>query len=83
MGGHAAITVLLLLALGLGACGQSSQAKPERRENGSRPPGRALDRPAVRITTAVVEARAVQRSVETVGSLLAWEEVAAADGPSS
>src|SRR5262245_436817 len=29
---------------------------------------------AARITTALVEGRAVQRSVDTVGSLLAWEE---------
>jgi membrane fusion protein, multidrug efflux system len=73
---RAAIAVLLLLALGLGACGQSSQAKSERRESGG-PPSQTPDRPAVRITTAAVEARAVQRSVETVGSMLAWEEVVA------
>ncbi len=54
-------------------CGQSSQAKPERRETPAAPP----ERPTLRITTAVAEARAVQRSVDTVGSLLAWEEVIA------
>jgi RND family efflux transporter MFP subunit len=37
----------------------------------------AADPPPLRITTAAVEGRTVQRSVETVGSLLAWEEVVA------
>ncbi len=67
------LLVLLLLPLALAGCGQSSQAKPERRETPAAPP----ERPTLRITTAVAEARAVQRSVDTVGSLLAWEEVIA------
>jgi RND family efflux transporter MFP subunit len=67
-------------ALGLGlaagllaACGQPSQATSERRPG----PAAAAGRPAIRVTTAVTEARPVQRSVETTGSLLAWEEVVA------
>jgi RND family efflux transporter MFP subunit len=60
-----------LLSVGLAACGQSSQATTERREPA------AAERPALRVTTAAVETRPVQRSVETVGSLLAWEEVTA------
>ncbi|HEV8310835.1 MAG TPA: efflux RND transporter periplasmic adaptor subunit [Methylomirabilota bacterium] len=67
------LTPLLLVLLALGACGQSSQATSERRE----PTGGGAERPVIRITTAVAEGRAVQRSVETVGSLLAWEEVVA------
>jgi membrane fusion protein (multidrug efflux system) len=63
------LAAVLLLA----GCGQSSQAKTERRET----PAAAPDRPAIRVTTAVAEGRAVQRSVETVGSLLAWDEVVA------
>jgi membrane fusion protein (multidrug efflux system) len=35
------------------------------------------DRPALRVTTAPVEGRTVQRGVDTVGSLLAWDEVVA------
>lgn len=54
-----------LAALTLAGCGASSQA------------GAGPERPAIRITVAVAEGRAVQRSVETVGSLLAWEEVIA------
>jgi membrane fusion protein (multidrug efflux system) len=63
------LAALLLLA----GCGQSSQATAERRE----PPAAAPERPAIRVTTAVAEGRAVQRSVDTVGSLLAWDEVVA------
>lgn len=68
---HAGLVAVLLLALA--GCGQSSQATSERRA----PSGAAAERPAIRVTTAVAEARAVQRSVETVGSVLAWEEVVA------
>lgn len=68
----AARTGLLLVTLTLGACGQSSQAGPEGRRTGTAP-----ERPPVRITAAAAEARAVQRQVETVGSLLAWEEAVA------
>jgi membrane fusion protein (multidrug efflux system) len=69
----AGLLTLALVALALGACGQPSQATTERREVAAAP----ADRPAIRVTTATVEARAVQRSVDTVGSLLAWEEVVA------
>jgi RND family efflux transporter MFP subunit len=42
-----------------------------------RPGGSAPDPAPLRITTAVAEGRSVQRSVDTVGSLLAWEEAVA------
>lgn len=56
----------LLLALLLAACGQSQAQDPKKRGPEVKP---------VPVTVARVEARSVQRSVETVGSLLAWEEV--------
>jgi RND family efflux transporter MFP subunit len=71
MGRLAGLVAVLLLAVA--GCGQSSQATSERRA----PPGAPSERPPIRVTTAVAEARAVQRSVETVGSVLAWEEVVA------
>ncbi len=72
--GRCASGALLLAALSLVVgCGPSSQAAPGERGT----PGTAAERPPVRITAAVAEGRAVQRSVETVGSLLAWEEVLA------
>lgn len=64
---------MLLAALALAGCGQSSQARSE----GRAPAGAAPERPPIRITTAAAEGRAVQRSVETLGSLLAWDEVVA------
>ncbi len=76
-GGRAArsagLAALGLLALALGACGESSQARSRRADPGE--PG--APRPALRVTTAVAETRTVQRGVDTVGSLLAWEEVVA------
>lgn len=57
----------LLLALLFTACGQSQAQDPKKR-------GAAELKPFP-VTVARVEARAVQRSVETIGSLLAWEEV--------
>ena len=57
----------LLVMLAMAGCGQSSQARSEGRATA----GGAPEAPAIRITTAVAEGRAVQRSVETVGSLLA------------
>jgi multidrug efflux pump subunit AcrA (membrane-fusion protein) len=60
--------------LGLGACQRTSQATAERPEAQR---VAAAERPAIGVSTAVVEARSVQRSVETVGSLLAWDEVVA------
>ena len=69
---HGPASVLLLsLALALGA-----PAQP-RAPGGARPGAGAPEPPALRITTAVVEGRQVQRSVDTVGSLLAWEEAVA------
>ena len=58
---------LLLLALLLGACGQGQAQAPAKKSGGERKP--------LPVTVARVETRPVQRSVETIGSLLAWEEV--------
>ena len=55
----------LLLALLLAACGQGQAQDPAKK---------AAERKPLPVTVARVETRAVQRSVETVGSLLAWEE---------
>ncbi len=66
-----ACVALVGLALALGA-----PAQP--RAPGAARPGAGAPEPApLRITTAVVEGRSVQRSVDTVGSLLAWEEAVA------
>lgn len=58
------------LALALGVHAQPRPAGP-----GAEAP--SADRPPLRITTAVAEGRTVQRTVDTVGSLLAWSEVVA------
>ena len=65
---------LLLLA---DSCSRVSRAgrlgrprRPQRRP-------RAAEPAALRVTTAQVEGRTVQRSIDTVGSLLAWEEAVA------
>jgi RND family efflux transporter MFP subunit len=61
--------VVIGLGLALGAAAQP---------RGAGRPGAGSPEPApLRITTAVVEGRSVQRSVDTVGSLLAWEEAVA------
>ncbi|MBI4591607.1 MAG: efflux RND transporter periplasmic adaptor subunit [Candidatus Rokubacteria bacterium] len=58
---------LLALSLLASACGQSRAEDPRKKEaTGLKP---------LAVTVARVETRSVQRSVETVGSLLAWEEV--------
>ncbi len=59
---------LALLGLALGAGAQPRPASPARGSGASGDPA------PLRVTTAVVEGRPVQRSVDTVGSLLAWEE---------
>jgi HlyD family secretion protein len=59
---------LLGLLLTLGA-----QAQPGAPKGGAAPAGPA----PLRVTTALVEGRTVERSVDTVGSLLAWEEAVA------
>jgi multidrug resistance efflux pump len=72
-GVRAALLVALTLTA-LPACNRSQAEAPA----GGR--GRANSAPAIRaipITVGRAEARAVQRSVETSGSLLAWEEVQA------
>lgn len=61
----------LSLVLALGANAQRRAPGPPRSG-----PGAAEPTP-LRVTTAVVEGRTVQRSVDTVGSLLAWEEAVA------
>jgi len=57
---------ILLLLLLLQACGQSQAQDPKKKEPAELKP--------LPVTVAKVETRPVQRSVETVGSLLAWEE---------
>ncbi len=57
---------VVLLALVLAACGQGQAQDPAKKSGGERKP--------LPVTVARVETRAVQRSVETVGSLLAWDE---------
>jgi HlyD family secretion protein len=59
------------LAVALGASAQSRAPGP------GKPGASAPEPPPLRITTAVAEGRSVQRSVDTVGSLLAWEEAVA------
>lgn len=59
------VTALLLLALLVAACGRSQAQDPKKKANELKP---------FAVTVATVEARSVQRSVETIGSLLAWEE---------
>ncbi len=54
------------LALLLWGCGQSQAQDPKKKE--------AAERKPLPVTVTRVETRAVQRSVETVGSLLAWDE---------
>ncbi len=58
--------LILLLLLLLQACGQSQAQDPKKKEPAELKP--------LPVTVAKVETRPVQRSVETVGSLLAWEE---------
>src|SRR5262245_10639519 len=65
----AVLLVGLLLALPAGA----QPRAPASPKGGPAPAEPA----AARVTTARVEGRAVQRSVDTVGSLLAWEEAIA------
>jgi RND family efflux transporter MFP subunit len=66
----------LLRAAWLGlALALAAQAQPRPVGPGAEAP--PPDRPPLRITTAVAEGRTVQRTVDTVGSLLAWSEVVA------
>jgi multidrug efflux pump subunit AcrA (membrane-fusion protein) len=66
-----AAVALLGLCLALGAAAQPRAPGPAKG-------GAAPAEPApLRVTTALVEGRTVQRSVDTVGSLLAWEEAVA------
>lgn len=63
------VWLLALLLIAAGCSGEKSRAEP------SKPQKAAAEPAALTVTTAPVEARTVQRSVETSGSLLAWEEV--------
>lgn len=58
------IVLLILLAAG---CGRS-QAQDAKKKGG------AVDLKPFAVTVAVVEGRSAQRSVETIGTLTAWEE---------
>jgi multidrug efflux pump subunit AcrA (membrane-fusion protein) len=64
-------------ALAALAVALSAHAQPGPPPAGPPAGGDGGDRPPVRVTTAPVEGRAVQRGVDTVGSLLAWDEVVA------
>jgi multidrug efflux pump subunit AcrA (membrane-fusion protein) len=66
--------LLAAIAL-LGLFAPGAEAQP-RAGTGSKGPAPAEPAP-LRVTTAVVAGRTVQRSVDTVGSLLAWEEAVA------
>lgn len=67
------------------ACNRSQAEQPSAASPGSAPPAVAQQKPApaapamraIPITTGRAEARTVQRTVETAGSLLAWDEVQA------
>ena len=64
---------LALLLLAAGACGKSDAQSPQaQKEAAKAPPGAIKPLP---VTVARAEGREVQRSVETVGSLLAWDDV--------
>ena len=70
---------LLFLVLTASACNRSQAEAPAKSGN---PPGKAsgpaaTGPSAIPITVGRAESRAVQRAVETSGSLLAWEEVQA------
>ena len=61
--------VTALLVVLIAGCGRDkTNASPQQG-------GGAATQQTLAITTAPVEARTVQRTVETTGSLLAWEEV--------
>jgi RND family efflux transporter MFP subunit len=65
----ALVPALFTLLLLTGCRGEKSSAAPPGRAQPENPP-------TITVTAAPVEGRTVQRSVETSGSLLAWEEVA-------
>jgi RND family efflux transporter MFP subunit len=69
MSARSRVLALALLALAAGACGKSDAQAPQS-QGGA--PGAIKPVP---ITVARAEAREVQRSVETIGSLLAWDDV--------
>jgi multidrug efflux pump subunit AcrA (membrane-fusion protein) len=71
-----AARLLTVLALVLAAaCNRSQAQAPRSAPRGDGTPGPAFQ--AIPITVGRAETRSIQRTVETTGSLLAWEEVAA------
>jgi HlyD family secretion protein len=66
------LVACLALGIAVGAC-SNSDAQPGKPAPGAAPGPQAAIKP-IPITTARAEARPVQRSVETVGSVLAWED---------
>lgn len=66
------VRLAAVLLLGVGALGGAAGAQP--RAPGAAKGGAAPEPAPLRVTTAAVEGRIVERSVDTVGSLLAWEE---------
>jgi RND family efflux transporter MFP subunit len=64
---------LALLLLSAAACSRSDAEAPAARTGGAGAPAPAMK--PLPITVARAEAREVQRAVETVGSLLAWDDV--------
>lgn len=73
----AALALALALVAGASACNRSQADSPKAEKPAAAPgaPARAVR--AIPVTTGRAEHRAVQRTVETSGSLLAWEEVQA------
>jgi multidrug efflux pump subunit AcrA (membrane-fusion protein) len=73
--GHvpAAVLLLGLLVAGGGPGGEAQPRTPGPAKGGAAPTESA----PLRVTTTLVERRTVQRSVDTVGSVLAWEEAVA------
>jgi multidrug efflux pump subunit AcrA (membrane-fusion protein) len=71
-----ACVLVVALAVAVGAPAQP-RAPGAGKPGAGKPGAGAPDPPPLRTTTAVVEGRPVQRSVDTVGSLLAWEETVA------
>jgi multidrug resistance efflux pump len=70
---RARLVGLLLLALLLPDLARGQARTPAPAPS----PAKGAEPAAVRVTSAQVEGRTVQRSIDTVGSLLAWEEAVA------
>ncbi|MBI5683260.1 MAG: efflux RND transporter periplasmic adaptor subunit [Deltaproteobacteria bacterium] len=66
-------SLLILLTLFFQSC--SSDKKPAEKEKPQKPLTAHIDGKAIKIKTANVEARTIERMVEITGTLAAWEEV--------